>query len=105
MPAIPHFPAPPSSGGKTKWVVPEKFFEVFPAVLDNVPPLPGEEAIYANFRQLLNAAKANPAVARLLTETAVAAERDTVAPFFQWQHNGVPAGNNWNRSKNNAQFG
>jgi hypothetical protein len=103
--AIPHFPAPPSSGGETKWVVPEKFFEVLPAVLDKVPPLPGEEAMYANFRQLLNAAKANPAIAHLLTETAVAAERDIVAPFFQWQHNGGPAGNNWNRSKNNAQFG
>jgi hypothetical protein len=74
-------------------------------VLDDVPPLPGEEAIYANIRQVLNAAKANPAIARLLTETAVAAERDIVGPFFQWQHNGVPAGNNWNRSKNNAEFG
>jgi hypothetical protein len=103
---MPHFPAPPSSGGgETKWVVPERFFEQLPAVLDDVPPLPGEEAIYANIRQLLNAAKADPAIARLLTETAVAAEHDVVAPFFQWRHNGVPAGNNWNRSKHNAEFG
>ena len=103
--ALPHFPEPPSGGGETKWVVPEQFFEKFPGVLDNVPPLPGEEAMYANFRQLLNAAKANPAIAHLLAETAVAAERDIVAPFFQWRHNGVPAGNNWNRSKHNAEFG
>ena len=103
--ALPHFPSPPSTGGETKWVVPERFFEQLPAVLDDVPPLPGEEAIYANFRQLLNAAKADPAIARLLTETAVAAERDIVLPFFQWRHNGVPAGNNWNRSKHNAEFG
>ena len=26
-------------------------------------------------------------------------------PFFQWKHNGRPAGNGWNRSTNNAQFG
>ncbi len=103
--ALPHFPAPASDGGETKWVVPERFFEQLPAVLDSVPPLPGEEAIYANFRQLLNAAKADPAIARLLAATAAAAERDIVDPFFQWRHNGVPAGNNWNRSKNNAQFG
>ncbi len=70
-----------------------------------MPPQPGEEAIYANLRQLLNAAKADRAIARVLTETAVAAERDIVGPFFQWRHNGVPAGNNWNRSKHNAEFG
>lgn len=104
--SLPNIPAPASKGGgETKWVIPEKFFDEFPAVLDDVAPLPGEGAIYANFRQLMNAAKADPAVAKLLTETAVAAEQDIVQPFFQWRHNGVPAGNNWNRSKNNAEFG
>ena len=105
--ALPHFPAPPSGegGGETKWVVPEKFFDVFPSVLDDVPPLPGEEAIYANFRQLMNAAHADPAIAKLLTETAVASEHELVQPFFAWRHNGRPAGNNWNRSTHNAEFG
>jgi hypothetical protein len=50
-------------------------------------------------------AKKDPAIAHLLTQTAIAAERDIVLPFFEWQHNGVPAGNNWNRSKNNSEFG
>jgi hypothetical protein len=105
--ALPHFPATPSSleGGETKWVVPEKFFEVFRGVLDDVPALPGEEAIYANFRQLINAAHADPIVAKLLTDAAVVSEREIVLPFFEWRHNGVPAGNNWNRSKHNAEFG
>lgn len=103
--ALPHFPVPPSTGEEMHWVNPQRFFEQLPAILDAVSPQPGEEAIYANVRQLLNAAKADPAMARLLTETAVAAEREIVGPFFQWRHNGVPAGNNWNRSKNNAQFG
>lgn len=104
--SLPDIPAPPSrGGGETKWVIPEKFFDEFPAVLDDVSPLPGEEAIYANFRQLMNAAKADPAVAKLLTDIAIASERDIVQPFFQWRHNGVPAGNNWNRSKHNAEFG
>ncbi|MBR0650185.1 DUF1254 domain-containing protein [Roseomonas terrae] len=103
--ALPSFPVPPSNGEETRWVDPERFFEQLPAILDAIAPQPGEEAIYANVRQLLNAGKADPAVARLLTESAVAAEREIVASFFQWRHNGVPAGNNWNRSKNNAQFG
>jgi hypothetical protein len=105
--ALPHFPAPESSseGGETKWVIPEKFFDELPGVLDTVPPLPGEQAIYANLRQLTNAAHADPAIAKLLKDVAIASEHEIVQPFFQWRHNGVPAGNNWNRSKHNAEFG
>jgi hypothetical protein len=105
--APPHFPTPTSSSdaGETKWVVPEKFFEQFPAVLDDIAPLPGEEAIYTNFRQLMNAAHANPAIARLLTDAAIQSERGIVAPLFQWRRNGVPTGNNWNRSSHGAEFG
>jgi hypothetical protein len=103
---LPHFPAQESeAGGETKWVVPEKFFEELPTVLDKVPPLPGEEAMYANFRQLLEAAKADPAIAKVLMETAIASEKEIVQPFFEWRHNGRPAGNNWNRSTHNAEFG
>lgn len=31
---------------ETKWVLPETFFAQLPKVLDEVPPMPGEEAIY-----------------------------------------------------------
>jgi len=30
---------------------------------------------------------------------------EVIAPFFEWRRNGLPAGNNWNRSTNNAQTG
>jgi hypothetical protein len=104
--ALPHFPAPANSGGgETKWVVPERFFAQLPAVMDAVSPLPGEEALFANIRQLLNAGARDPRVAAVMTEAAVQAERDIMQDFFQWQYNGVPAGNGWHRSKNNAQWG
>jgi hypothetical protein len=32
-----------SGSAETKWVNPETFFDLLPAVLKNVPPLPGEE--------------------------------------------------------------
>ena len=35
----------------------------------------------------------------------MAAEKEIIAPFHQWKHNGVPAGNGWNRSVHNAQWG
>jgi hypothetical protein len=101
----PHIPGPKSTGEETKWVVPEKFFDELPAVLETVPPLPGEEALYAQFRQLMSAAKPDPEIKKLLVETAVETEAQVIKPFFQWKYNGRPAGNGWNRSTNNAQWG
>lgn len=106
---VPNLPAPPpdanSDGGETKWVVPEKFFDQFAEVLDTVDPLPGEEALYGQFRLLLDAASKDPALKKLLVETAVETEERVIKPFFQWKYNGHPAGNGWNRSTNNAQWG
>lgn len=104
-PNIPNPNAGKASGGETKWVIPEKFFDQFPKVLEMVPPLPGEEALYAQFRQLMDAADKDPAIKKLLVQTAVESEKDIIKPFFEWKHNGRPAGNGWNRSTNNAQFG
>jgi hypothetical protein len=92
-------------GGETKWVVPEKFFDEFPEVLRIVPPLPGEEAMYAQFRSLLAVAQRDPAIKKVLLDTAIATEKEVIAPFFLWQHNGKPAGSGWNRSVNNAVWG
>jgi len=94
-----------SAGGEAKWVVPEKFFDEFGTVLDAVPPLPGEEAIYANFRALLAAAENDPAIKKAIVEAAVETESKVIAKFLRWKHNGTPAGNGWNRSTNNAAWG
>jgi hypothetical protein len=104
----PTIPNPnPKSDGETKWVVPEKFFEKdqFGAVLDIVPPLPGEEAMYAQFRALMAAADKDPGIRQLLVKVAQDTEEAVIKPFFLWKHNGKPAGNNWNRSVSNAQTG
>lgn len=98
-------PQSDTSEGETKWVVPEKFFDEFPAVLAAVPPLPGEEALYAQYRQLMNAAKADPELKKVLVETAIETDKEVIQQFFRWKHNGRPAGNHWNRSTNNAQWG
>jgi hypothetical protein len=52
-----------SSGDEeVKWVVPEKFFEVLPKVLADAPPLPGEEARYAELLAVLSAAEQDPKI-------------------------------------------
>src|SRR5262249_44742531 len=102
----PIIPGPKSDGGgETKWVVPEKFFDELGTALDTVHPLHGEHALYGQFRLLLDAAVKDPEIKKLLVETAIDTEKNVIAPFFEWKHNGRPAGNGWNRSTNNAQFG
>ncbi len=102
---VPKSTDPDEGGGETKWVIPEKFFDQFPDVLATADPLPGEEAMYGQFRLLLDAAEKDPEIKKLLVETAVETEKNVIGPFFEWKHNGRPAGNGWNRSTNNAQFG
>ena len=102
---VPDIPGPKSSGEETAWVVPEKFFDQFGEVLDIVDPLRGEEAMYGQFRLLLDSAAKDPELKKVLVETAVDTEQKVIKSFFQWKHNGRPAGNGWNRSTNNAQFG
>ena len=102
----PSFPAPAGAGnGETKWVVPEKFFDEFPAVLRAVPPLPGEEAMYGQFKSLMDAAAQDPQIKSVLTEAAVAAENELIRPLFDFHNNGRPVGNGWTSPPNNARWG
>ena len=103
---LPKFPPAPGTGKEeTKWVVPEQFFARLPEVMKLVPPLPGEEALYAWIGSVLDAAAKDPALMKTLVETAVAADAELIAPLFAWHYNGVPAGNGWTAGKNNAEWG
>jgi hypothetical protein len=103
---LPHFPAPQSSGrGETKWANPDTFFDELPAVMKQVPPLPGEEALYAWIGSVVDAAAKDPTIMKTLQDTAAEAEREMITPFLQWRYNGRPAGNGWNSPVNNAEWG
>jgi len=103
---LPHFPAPKSDGkGETKWVNPETFFDELSAVMKQIPAMPGEEALYNWIGSVLEAAAKDPQIKQTLKETAVAAEREMIDPFFQWRNNGRPAGNGWNSPVDGAQWG
>jgi len=102
---IPKFPSVGQGEEETKWVVPEKFFDVLPDVLDELPPLRGEEAIYANLRAVLDAAAKNPKLKEALKQTAVDADDELVTPLFQFRNYGVPLPYNWTTVSNGAAFG
>src|SRR4029079_10985544 len=57
---LPRVDAHPGGPRETQWVVPEKFFDELQAVLASAPPLPGEEARYAQVLALLEAIKRYP---------------------------------------------
>jgi len=73
--------------------------------MKQVPPLPGEEALYKWIGSVLDAAAKDPKIKQTLTDTAVAAEREMIDPFFLWSNNGRAAGNGWNSAVNGAEWG
>jgi hypothetical protein len=103
---LPHFPAPKTTGkGEPKWVNPETFFDELSAVMNAVPPMPGEEALYKWIGSALDAAARDPTIKQTLKETAIAAEREMIDPLLQWRYNGSPAGNGFTSPVNGAQWG
>jgi len=103
---VPSFPVPGAvADSEIKWVDPDVFFDQLLEVLDTVPPLPGEETLYQQFRAVLDAAAADPALKEALHEAAVETEHDVITPLLRWEHNGPAAGNGWYSPKNNSAFG
>ena len=98
-------PTGDDGAGETKWVFPDKFFDELPAVLADAPPLPGEEARYAQVRAVLEAAKREPALKAAMIDEATKTEKELVDPVLQFRHWGLRAGNNWSTTSNNAAFG
>lgn len=102
----------PSFGGsnaasgqeETQWVHPDTFFESFAEILDEVPPLPGEEAMYDWFRVVLDAAQRDPEVAAACRRAALDADV-IVKELFEFRNYGIPVGGNWTTQRSGARFG
>lgn len=88
-----------------KWVKPELFFDQVPKVLDQVPPLPGEEAIYEQFRAILDAANKDAKLKDALKDAVASADTQLIQPVFQFRNYGLPLPGNWTTQINGAQFG
>ena len=58
------------------WVDPAMFFDQLPTVMQQVPPMPGEEALYKWIGSVLDAAAKDPEVMKTLRETAFAADQN-----------------------------
>jgi hypothetical protein len=86
-------------------VDPATFFDVLPEVLDAARPLPGEEALYALVRSVLDAAGADRALRKALKEAANEADETLVKPLLEFRNFGIPLPDNWTTVINSAEFG
>lgn len=102
---LPKFPQPESGGAETRWVFPDKFIDQLPVLLDDAPPLPGEEPRYAALRELIAVAKRDPKLKAAMTEEAQRTDEELVAPLFEFRNYGIPLPHNWTTINNGAAFG
>jgi hypothetical protein len=102
---LPVFPNTSKGEEETKWVVPESYFDVLPAVMREVPPLPGEEALYANIQSVLDGASKDSKLRAALVASAVEADKNLITPLFQFHNYGIPLPHNWTTQNNGAKFG
>ncbi len=100
-------PMYPKFKGKSevKWVRPENFWQQLPAVLDEVPPMEGEQSLYLQARQLIKLYKSHAKIRKQLKQAVKDAEQDIVAPMFQLKNVGQSFGNGWFGAINGAKFG
>jgi len=103
--AIPKSPAPPGGDEETKWVVPEKFVDELAEVLADAPPLPGEEARYAQVLAVLEAAKTDSNLKNVMTKAAIAADLELITPLFEFRNYGRQLPHHWSSIVNEAAFG
>jgi len=103
---LPSFSAPAaSSGGETRWVVPETIFDELPAVLADAPPLPGEEARYAQVLAVIAAAEKDPTLKQARIDEAQKSDKELVEPLLQFRNFGLQLPYHWSTISNGAAFG
>jgi hypothetical protein len=98
------YPQQEGAAGEIPFVFPDRFAEQLPQVLQEVPPRPGEEALYETFRSLVAAIGSDPELRKELDGAAAAAETDVVRPLFEFRHYGFQLPGHWTSIDNNARF-
>jgi hypothetical protein len=86
-------------------VTPAGFLDALPAILSDVPPLPGEEPLYARLRDLARGIDHDPALRAEALAAAEEADRDVVDRLFHFDNVGRRLPGNWTTLDNGAAFG
>jgi len=96
---------PNAGASRLRHVDPETFCDDLAQVLAEVPPLAGEEPLYAELKALLARAATDAELKSSVTAAAVEAERELLAPLFEFRNVGVRLPHGWTTVSNGAAFG
>jgi hypothetical protein len=102
---LPLLPWKKLSNEEWRWVNPSSFFEVLPQALNVCPPLPGEEALYALVRSVIEGGKADRELEKALIEAAGEADEMLMKPLLEFRNFGLSLPHNWTTVVNGAEFG
>lgn len=86
-------------------VSPEGFLDLLPDLINDVPPRPGEEPLYARLRRLVRLLDTDPTARRDAAEAIQATDRDVVAPLFHFRNVGTALPTGWTTLVNGGAFG
>ncbi|MBV4359041.1 DUF1254 domain-containing protein [Pinibacter aurantiacus] len=98
-------PAASMGNQEMSWVFPDKFFDELPIVLADAPPMPGEEARYAQVLAVIAAARKDPAIKKAMIEAAAEVEAQVIKPLFEFRNFGRQLPFYWSTINNGAAFG
>jgi len=98
-------PAALMGNQEMSWVFPDKFFDELPIVLADAPPMPGEEARYAQVMAVMAAAKKDPAIKKAMIEAAAEVEAQVIKSLFEFRNFGRQLPFHWSTISNGAAFG
>lgn len=103
----PTFPSPAEGSGaqETQWVDPTQFFDQLREVMGEVPPRPGEQAVYAWITSLLDAAAADPHLGDLIRAEATDTNATLLHDLFEFRNIGIPINDHWSTQHSGARFG
>ncbi len=102
---LPKFPSQSEGEAETKWVPPEKIFDVLPEVLKDAPPMAGEEARYEQVLALIEAAQRDASLKKIMIDEAAKADKELIDPMFQFRNWGIQLPHYWSTGDNSAAFG
>ncbi len=103
--SLPRLPGPPAGEEETQWVFPQRFVDQLRLALADAPPLPGEEAHYAQVLAVLAAAKDNPKLKQAVADGAKETDERLIKPLFQFRNFGQELPHSWSTISNGAAFG
>lgn len=86
-------------GRVAEFVIPERFFDILSTVMQEVPPMPGEEQLYAEYTSTLELAGKDKELRAVLVKAAVDTEMELMELLYQ--HNGLSGSANacWSATK------